>query len=87
MDSLRTIGPGRVKVVLTQGLKRQIRLMFYRVGREVTRLTRVRIGGVRLGSLRPGQWKILDAREVAKLVTPPPPRKPPLPKARQNRQP
>jgi 23S rRNA pseudouridine2605 synthase len=67
MESIRVVGPSRVKVILTQGIKRQIRLMFYKMEREVLRLTRTRIGTVRLGALKPGGWKILDARDISKL--------------------
>lgn len=68
MEDVRIVGPGRVRVVLTQGLKRQIRQMFYRFGLEVKRLTRIGIGGFRLGGLEPGQWKVLNSRDIAKLT-------------------
>lgn len=43
-------------VVLTEGKNREIRRLFAAVGHEVTRLTRVRIGGLTLGALAPGRW-------------------------------
>jgi len=86
MESLRMLGPSRVKVVLTQGLKRQIRLMFYHMGFEVKRLVRIRIGTVRLGNLRTGEWKTLGSKDIERLQnvtknrpepkSQPPPRKP-----------
>ena len=42
--------------------------MFLAVGYEVKRLERVRQGTLRLGSLRPGEWRYLEAREVAALM-------------------
>ena len=54
----------RIYVVLKQGLKRQIRLMFYQLGYEVERLVRVRIGGLMLKGLSRGAWKELSDAEV-----------------------
>jgi 23S rRNA pseudouridine2605 synthase len=64
MDELFRVGPRTLKVVLTQGLKRQIREMFYKVGYEVKRLVRVQIGALTIGDLPPGQHRVLSAREV-----------------------
>jgi 16S rRNA U516 pseudouridylate synthase RsuA-like enzyme len=57
-----------VRVVLRQGIKRQVRLMFFKLGYEVKRLRRTRIGGLELGMLKPGEWRVLGAREVALLT-------------------
>ena len=54
----------RIFVVLKQGLKRQIRLMFYQLGYEVERLLRVRVGGLYLKGLSRGAWKELSEAEV-----------------------
>jgi 23S rRNA pseudouridine2605 synthase len=62
MESVRMLGPSRVKVVLTQGLKRQIRLMFYRLGFEVKR-----IGTIKLANLRTGEWKSLGPKDIERL--------------------
>ena len=56
-----------VKVVLRQGIKRQIRLMFLKLAYEVKRLIRTRIGNLGSGTLRPGEWRALGKREVALL--------------------
>jgi len=53
--------------VLRQGLKRQIRLMLYKVGYEVKRLIRMRIGPLRLTELRAGEWRLLTPAEVKAL--------------------
>lgn len=63
-EAIHRISPKEVKVTLTQGLKRQIRLMFAKFGYEVKELKRIQIGDLRLGGLKPGQWKFLSDKEV-----------------------
>ena len=67
VERVHIVAPAVVKVVLRQGLKRQIRFMFLKLGYEVKRLLRTRIGGLKLATLRPGEWRVLDKREVALL--------------------
>jgi 23S rRNA pseudouridine2605 synthase len=62
-DIFRT-GPRTLKVILTQGLKRQIRQMFSKFGYDVKRLARVQIGSLPLGSLTAGQHRVLTQEEV-----------------------
>jgi len=71
MDDIFRVGPRTLKVVLTQGLKRQIREMFYRFGFEVKRLVRVQVGGLELGDLPPGQHRILTQDEVKRYFAAP----------------
>lgn len=52
---------------LREGRNRQVRKMCAAVGHPVRRLTRVRVGPVQLGRLRPGQWRELTPREIAAL--------------------
>lgn len=59
----------RCHVVLKQGLKRQIRLMFYQLGFEVERLTRTRIGWLEVKGLPKGSWKQLSEAEVQRFFT------------------
>ena len=66
-EAVHRLAPNKMKVILRQGLKRQIRLMFLAVGYEVKRLQRVRMGSLKLGKLRPGEWRYLEEREVATL--------------------
>lgn len=56
------------RVVLTQGLNRQIRRMCEVFGYEVRRLQRVRIINLKLGALKPGQWRDLTAEELRGLL-------------------
>ena len=66
-EAVHRLAPNKLKVILRQGLKRQIRLMLLAVGYEVKRLQRVRMGSLKLGRLRSGEWRYLDEREVAVL--------------------
>lgn len=56
------------RIVLVQGLNRQIRLMAAHFGLRVKQLQRVRIGSVRLAHLKPGQWRNLTDAELAALL-------------------
>jgi len=66
-DAVRQLSPVLLRIVLRQGLKRQIRLMLYKVGYEVKRLIRIRIGPLRLTELHAGEWRLLTAAEVKAL--------------------
>ena len=56
------------RIVLVQGLNRQIRLMAAHFGYRVKQLARVRIGNVKLGHLKPGQWRNLTQAELQGLL-------------------
>jgi 23S rRNA pseudouridine2605 synthase len=64
MEDIYRVGPRTLKVVLTQGLKRQIREMFYKVGYEVKRLVRISIGTLSLEKLPVGQFRVLTQADV-----------------------
>jgi 23S rRNA pseudouridine2605 synthase len=64
MEDIFRLGPRTLKVVLTQGLKRQIREMFYKHGYEVKRLVRVQIGDLTIDKLPAGQHRLLSQDEV-----------------------
>jgi 23S rRNA pseudouridine2605 synthase len=51
-------------VELRRGRNREVRKLFEAIGHEVTRLKRVRFGGLELGGLRPGEWRELTRAEV-----------------------
>ncbi|WP_299628113.1 23S rRNA pseudouridine(2604) synthase RluF [uncultured Tenacibaculum sp.] len=55
------------KIILTQGLNRQIRRMCEYLGYEVTKLKRTRIMNVELGSLKTGEWRELSSHEMDKI--------------------
>lgn len=57
----------RAHIVLKMGLKRQIRMMLYLLGYEVTRLTRIRIGWLKLHGLAKGAYKELTPAEVERF--------------------
>jgi 23S rRNA pseudouridine2605 synthase len=76
----RSHGKGAwLNVVLNEGHKRQIREMGSLTGLPVVRIIRVRIGSLRLGTLKPRQWRHLTPEEVSELKG--------AGKSRQNRQP
>jgi 23S rRNA pseudouridine2604 synthase len=56
------------RITLVQGLNRQIRLMAAHFGYRVKQLLRVRIGNVKLGHLKPGQWRNLTDAELRGLL-------------------
>jgi 23S rRNA pseudouridine2604 synthase len=56
------------RIILTQGLNRQIRRMCSALGYKAQRLQRVRIMNIHLGNLRPGQWRHLTPAELAGLI-------------------
>ncbi|MGY8564035.1 pseudouridine synthase [Paracidovorax citrulli] len=56
------------RIVLQQGLNRQIRLMAAAFEYRVTQLRRVRIDNIKLGALKPGQWRNLTDAELKGLL-------------------
>jgi 23S rRNA pseudouridine2605 synthase len=65
--SVQIEGATKLRIVLTQGINRQIRRMFAALGYKVKRLTRTRMGPLRLGRLPRGAWRELTEREVESL--------------------
>ena len=51
------------RIILTQGMNRQIRRMCYKLGYQVLELIRIRIVNVELGDLKVGTWKELTITE------------------------
>jgi 23S rRNA pseudouridine2605 synthase len=66
-DSLTKLNSRQVRVILTQGLTRQVRRVFAAIGYKVRRLQRTRIGPLFDTALRPGEYRLLRPAEVAKL--------------------
>ena len=61
------IGPYTFKIVLTQGLNRQIRRMCSELGYNVNALQRTRVANIELGKLRPGTYRRLSREEEREL--------------------
>lgn len=61
-------GGNTFKIVLQQGLNRQIRRMCEHLGYQVTRLKRTRIMHISLGSLKLGQWRHFNAQELQLML-------------------
>lgn len=57
----------RLKVVLTEGMNRQIRRVFDRYGLEVKRLCRVRFMNITLDGLNPGEGRELTSKEISDM--------------------
>jgi 23S rRNA pseudouridine2605 synthase len=56
-----------LKVILTEGRKRQIRESAKLLGHPVKSLKRVRFGSLKLGALKPGHWRHLTPAEIERL--------------------
>lgn len=61
------LGTKTFRIVLTQGLNRQIRRMCEYFGYRVVSLTRVRIMNLTLGDLAPGTYRKITEREMTEL--------------------
>lgn len=54
---------GTIKIVVKEGKKREVRLMVQNAGLTLLTLSRIRIGGLRLGPLQEGEWRELSEKE------------------------
>lgn len=63
------IGKYTFKIILTQGLNRQIRRMCKELGYQVKQLRRIRIANIELGKLRPREYRRLTDKELETLYT------------------
>ncbi|HEU0076586.1 MAG TPA: pseudouridine synthase, partial [Longimicrobiaceae bacterium] len=74
-ESAKLMGPAgnglsRVKLVLREGKKREVRRMMTALGHEVTSLVRRRFGPIELGELPKGKYRIVAAEELSHVRTP-----------------
>ena len=60
-------GKNSFRIILTQGLNRQIRRMCEYFGYEVKKLERIRIMNVSLGNLKIGSWRYLTKKELNEI--------------------
>ena len=65
--TLEVLGPRHARLVLTEGRYHQVRRMFAATGNHVETLHRPRIGGLSLGDLAPGQWRLLEPADLQRL--------------------
>jgi len=56
-----------VRVTMGEGRKRQIRETCKQLGLPIVRILRIRIGSLRLGNLKPRQWRYLTIEEMNAL--------------------
>ena len=61
---VRQEGEKRFRIILTQGLNRQIRRMCETLGYKVQTLTRVRIMNIELSNIKPGKWRYFSPSEI-----------------------
>lgn len=64
---LEAISPTQARLTLHEGRYHQARRMFAAVGNHVVALHRSRVGGLGLGDLAEGRWRVLDGDDVARL--------------------
>jgi 16S rRNA pseudouridine516 synthase len=65
--TLEVLGPRQARLTLTEGRYHQARRMFAAVGNHVETLHRSHIGGLDLGDLPAGQWRLLDEADKKRL--------------------
>ncbi len=54
----------KFKIILKQGLNRQIRRMVEKTGNQVKELTRIRVGSIKIDGLKVGRWRFLNKNEI-----------------------
>ena len=64
---LVALAPRLAEITMIEGRYHQVRRMFAAVGNHVQSLHRVSIGGLGLGELEPGAWRLLDQQDLAAL--------------------
>ena len=66
---IERLGDYTFRIILTQGLNRQIRRMCKAVGNEVKRLKRIRVLNVELGGMKPGEQRRVTGQELEDLYS------------------
>ncbi len=62
---LEVLSPRHIRLTVTEGRYHQVRRMFAAVGNNVETLKRLSVGGLELGNLPLGEWRPLEADEIA----------------------
>ena len=66
---LEVLGPRHARLTVTEGRYHQVRRMFAAAGNHVETLKRISVGGLTLGELPLGEWRVLDADDVALIFS------------------
>ncbi|MBN2443418.1 MAG: rRNA pseudouridine synthase [Spirochaetales bacterium] len=64
LKAFNLLSPYKVNLIIVEGKNREIRRVFKHLDMTVTKIHRIRIGMVQLGSLKPGQYRHLSQKEV-----------------------
>lgn len=64
---LEVLEPQLARLTLREGRYHQVKRMFAALGNHVEQLHREAVGSLSLGDLEPGQWRVLDAGDLAAL--------------------
>ena len=65
---IKTVGEKEIYISISEGKKRQIRMMFESIGNKVTNLKRVSIAGLQLGKLNSGEIKQITREEITEKL-------------------
>jgi len=69
VDDIKYLSSGnRLQVTISEGRKRIIRRLFDKIGFKVIDLKRTQIGGLKLGDLKEGRYRILDKDDIKKIL-------------------
>ena len=66
---LQVLGPRHARLTVTEGRYHQVRRMFAATGNHVETLQRIAVGGLTLGELPLGEWRVLSADEIALIFS------------------
>ena len=66
--TVRRVSGKTFLITLREGRNRQIRRMAGKIGHRVKQLKRIRVANIRLGKLKPGQWRHLNDAEKGVLL-------------------
>ncbi len=56
-----------IGITIHEGRNRQVRRMFEKIGHTVIKLIRIKINGISLGNMKPGEYRFLEPEEINKL--------------------
>ena len=65
---VRLLGDSKFSIILTEGKKHQIRRMCAAWGYTVADLKRIRVMNIRLGTLKPGQYRVIQGAELKEFL-------------------